>query len=220
MDGSSEEKFMITEFDVYAAFRRAQANHKGTGYRLPKDWKKHSETKMTDFNRDKLYKMMVHFNTTYSNVDMDKYMACGFQIWSGFTYKHFCDQKIMNLYMQHDKQKKRQMQASVNDVDKTFAYIATRLQSLPRRSGYSQLQNFCKFSDGEVKLCINTYLKGMMDTTTLVYCIYKRYINLTDDERALTPYISERYRELVENMLELKSYIEEKERLLDGNQDR
>jgi hypothetical protein len=202
---------MITDFDVYAAFRRAQANAKGTGYRLPKDWEKFKTTKMTEFNYDCLYKTMVHFNTTLSNVDMDRYFACGFELWKGFTYKHFLDKKILNLYMQYDKQKKRRMQSSEDDIDKSFQFITAYLKTQPHRDGYSQLHNFCKFREGEVRFCINTYLKGDIDTMTLTYCIYKRYLSLTDDERALVPYIQQRYRELSENMQDVKNYIERKE---------
>lgn len=202
---------MITDLDVYAAFRRAQANAKGTGFRLPTDWESHKTNRMTEYNYDQLYKMTVHFNTTLSNINMDRYMACGFELWKGFTYKHFCDQKILNLYMTHDKNRKRRMQASVDEIDSTFEFLKREMGVKPRRDGYGQLQNFCKFRDGEVKFIINTYLKGKVDTMTLTYCIYKRYLTLTDDERALTPYVADRYRELVENMQEVKVHIERKE---------
>ena len=204
---------MITEFDVYVAFRRAHTNHKGTtGFRLPKDWEKHRTTRMTEYNQACLYKMTVHFNTTLSNINMDKYMACGFELYGDtFSYRKFCDQKILNLYMTHDKQKKRKMQASVDEIDATFEFLKGEMGVKPRRDGYGQLQNFCKFRDGEVKFIINTYLKGKVDMMTLTYCIFRRYLTLTDDERALTPYIADRYRELVENMQDVKNYIERKE---------
>lgn len=207
---------MITELDVYAAFKRAQAEAKGTGgYRMPKDWKKHQETKFNKFTNDCLYKMMMHFNTTYSNVDMDKYMACGFELWKSFGYKHFCDPKIINLYMQYDKQEKRRMLASKDQIDSTFEFLKHEMMTKPRREGYGQLQNYCKFRDGEVRIIINTYMKGKIDAMTLIYCIFKRYLSLTDDERALTPYIADRYRSLCENMQEVKNYIERKELELD-----
>jgi hypothetical protein len=202
---------MITDLDVYASFRRAQANYKGTGYRLPKDWESHKEKRMTDHNGNQLYKMTSYFNTTYSNINMDRYMACGFELWDAFTYRHFCDPKIINLYMTHDKQRKRKMKASVEEIDVTFEFLKREMGVKPRRDGYGQLQSFCKFRDGNVRLIINTYLKGKIDTMTMTYCIFQRYISLSDDERALTPYIADRYRELVENMQEVKRYIERKE---------
>jgi hypothetical protein len=212
---------MITEFDTYAAFRRAQANNKGTGFRLPKDWEKHRTTRMTVFNQEALYKMTVHFNTTLSNIDMDKYMKCGFEVYgTKFSYKNFCDQKILNLYMTHDKNRKRRMIASKDEIDATFKFLKREMGVKPRRDGYGQLQSFCKFRDGEVKFIINTYLKGKVDTMTLTYCIYKRYLSLTDDERALTPYVADRYRELVENMQEVKNYIEHKEMELNEYQNK
>lgn len=203
---------MITELDVFEAFQRAKSKVSGRGFTLPKDWEKYLATKMSKNNAASLYKMMAHFNTTLSNIDMDKYMDVGFQIWpKRFSYNKFCDPKILNLYMSIDKQKKREMNASIEQIDSTFEYLKKEMSTRPKREGYGQLQNFCKFRDGEVRIIINTYLKGKIDAMTLTYCIFRRYLSLTDDERALTPYVADRYRDLVENLQEVKTYIERKE---------
>lgn len=201
---------MVTEYDVYCAFRRAQANANDRGFRIPKDWDAFL-LKMNKKNAEWLYKMMVHFNTTYSNIDIDEYMNCGFALWKTFTYKHFCDQKIIDLYIQRDKIKKRRMETTKEEIEKTFDYIQTYLNDKPIRQGYSQLQNFCKFRDGEVRIIINKYNQNVVDSLTLVYCLYKRYLVLSDDERAIIPYINQRYRELCENLQPFLSYMSEKE---------
>lgn len=201
---------MITEFDVYAAFRRAQADKNERGYRLPKDWEK-AHQKMTEFNRNQLYKMTVHFNTTYSKVNIDKYMACGFELWKGFTYKYFCDNRILELYITKDKNQKRKLNASREEIEMSFQRIASYLMTQPIRQGYSQLQSYCKFRTGEVRSIVEQYIRGDIDNITMMYCIHKKYITLTDDERASVPYISKRYRETIPNVLELSDFIEEKE---------
>lgn len=205
---------MISEFDVYCAFRRAQADANNRGYHLPKKWDTFL-SKMNKKNAEWLYKAMVHFNTTYSNVDINEYMACGFILWKGFTYKHFCDRKVIDLYIQRDKIKKRKMEMSYDEIEKSFDNIKYYLDNKPIRSGYTQLQNFCKFRDGEVRIIINKYNQNEVDSLTLVYCISKSYIVLTDDERALIPYISQRYRELNENLQPILEFVKQKERELD-----
>lgn len=201
---------MITEFDVYAAFRRAQADANGRGYRLPKDWTAF-QAKMTKQNAEWLYKAMVYFNTTYNNVNLDQYMACGFELWKGFTYKHFCDSRVIGLYIEKDKIKKRKMESSFDVIDRSFDYIVSYMSDKPKRPGYSQLQNFCKLRDGEVRTIINTYNRNEIDTMTMMYCLVKRFIIMSDDERVLMPYISQRYRELQENLKDVMSYIRQKE---------
>ena len=201
---------MITEYDVYCAFRKAQANQNGRGYRIPKNWDDFLG-KMNKKNAEWLYKMSVYFNTTYSNINVDEYMSCGFTLWKSFTYKHFCDGKIIDLYIQLDKIKKRKMTATKTEIISSINYIYTYLDKseINLMKGYTKLHNYCKLRDGQIRRIINTYNTNNIDSILLVYCIYKRYINLTDDERALIPYISTRFRELQENMLEVIDYIKE-----------
>jgi hypothetical protein len=211
---------MITDLDVYVAYKTAEAAAKGrTGFRLPKDWDVYKTEKMNKFAYDQLYKLMVHFNTSMRNVDMAKFMSCGFEIWKSFSYQHFFEKPVLNLYMQYDKQKKRRIMSDTAEVDKSFAYIADFLKTKPIREGYNQLQNFCKFRDGEIRTIINLYVQDKIDTITLVYCLKKRYIVLSDDERAITPYISQRYRDLCDNLVEMQDYMDQKERELDEYKD-
>jgi len=205
---------MITEWDVYTSFRRAQAIAKDKPYRLPKNWESF-KLKMSKQNDEWLYKATVWFNTKYVNIDIDEYMLCGFELWKGFTYKHFCDSRVINLYIEKDKIKKRKMQITHEEIDKSFVNIENWLKDQPLRSGYTQLQNLCKFREGEIRCVIGLYNRGLVDTMTLTYCLNKRYLIMSDDERLLMPYISQRYRELQESLLLVKGYINQKEIELD-----
>lgn len=199
---------MISEYDVYCSFRRAQAISKDRGYRIPKNWDDFLG-KMNHKNAEWLYKMMSYFNTTYSNIDLDEYMKCGFELWKGFTYKHFCDGKIIDLYIQKDKIKKRKMTSSRESIDKSFAYVNNHLDNstIHCMRNYTKLHNYCKLRDGQIRRIIKAYNSNDIDSMLLVYCIHKGYIDLIDDERSLIPYIVPRYRELRENMLEMIDYI-------------
>ena len=104
---------MITEYDIYYAFRKAQSLANDRGFRIPKDWERF-KTKMNANNSQWLKEAKMYFNTTYSNVDLDRYMMCGFEIWKGFTYKHFTHKKVIDLYISKDKTAKRKMETSNN----------------------------------------------------------------------------------------------------------
>lgn len=205
---------MVTDQDVYFAFRKAQGNANGRGFRMPKDWGAFLE-KMNANNKNWLRQATIYFNTKYSNIDLDRYMECGFEVWKSFTYKHFLDDKVIQLYIQKDKTRKRQMEVSHREIEQSFNAISDYLMDKPRRPGYTQLQNFCKFRDGELRICINMYVQGIVDAMTLTYCVNRGYIQLTDDERALSPYLVQRYRELLESLQDVKGFIKEKERELD-----
>jgi hypothetical protein len=208
---------MITEYNVYYAFRRAQSLAKDRGFRMPKDWDAF-KVKMNPHNAQWLKEAAMYFNTTYSNVDLCKYMECGFEIWKGFTYKHFTDKKVIDLYIHKDKVTKRKLEVSRREIETTFNTIADYMVGKERRPGYNQLQNYCKFRTGETRIIINTYVQGKIDIMTLAYCVNRKYIILTDDERAMSPYLVQRYRELMENLQDVKGFIEEMEATLDeGN---
>ena len=208
---------MITEYDVYYAFRKAQSLSNDRGFRIPKDWEAF-KAKMNENNRQWLREAAMYFNTTYSNVDLDRYMMCGFEIWKGFSYKHFTHKKVIDLYIHQDKVTKRKLEVSRREIETTFNFISDELQGKPLRPGYNQLQNYCKFRTGETRNIINTYVQGKIDIMTLAYCVNRKYLILTDDERAMSPYLVQRYRELMENLQDVKGFIEEMEATLDeGN---
>lgn len=197
---------MTTDWDVYCAFRKAQANANNRGYRLPKDWKA-CKAKMTAKNVEWLDEATKHFNTRLSNIDIDRYMECGFDLWKGFTYKQFLNDKVIEHYIHKDKIQKRKLDISRTEIDRTFAFIQSWMADKPLRPGYGQLQSFCKFRDGQIRAIVSLYNLGKIDALTFTYCLMRKYIVFDDDERALTPYITQRYRELLENLKPLIGYI-------------
>ena len=210
---------MITDQDVYFAFRKAQSNTKDRGFRMPKNWDAFL-AKMNENNREWLQRGTIYFNTTYSNIDLDRYMECGFEIWKGFTYKNLLHEKVIQLYISKDKTKKRQTEVTEREIENSFNVISDYLRDKPLRPGYKQLQNFCKFRDGEVRICINMYVQGKIDIMTLTYCVNRGYINLTDDERALSPYLVQNYRDYCEALKDVKTFIKERENELDEDNGR
>jgi len=192
---------MYETIDVYIAFRKAQANASNRGYRIPKDFDKHLETKMSEKNREALILSTKYFNTKWTNINIDRFFECGFEIFKGFTYLQFFNQKVLNLYKVKDKNHKREMEVDKKELLKSFKWV----KSWMAKNEINNLSNYCKLSEGNRTVIIDHYLKNKVDKYFLVTMIQKRYLRLTDADRALVPYITEQYRECVFKLQEART---------------
>ena len=94
---------MFTELDIYTEYRRAQALEYNRGYRIPKNFQKHLNFKMSSKNREALELATKYFNTKWKNIDPAKFFEAGFGVLKSFTYVQFFDPRVMRLYIQRDK---------------------------------------------------------------------------------------------------------------------
>ena len=132
---------MITEQDVYVAYRRAKSLQSGKGFRLPKSWDEFYATKMTVKNREFLDRTTGYFNTTWSNINLDKYMGTGCSLYKTFSYHMFLRPNILTHYIEKDKIQKRKVQADTLAIDASFQYITNYLRSEKMSStDYTDLQ--------------------------------------------------------------------------------
>lgn len=205
---------MITDFDIYCAYRQAQAEAKNRPYRLPNDWNSQRKNKMSEQNLKWLDEAVIHFNTRFANINLDDYMRCGFELLKTFSYKNFLDSRVIELYIQKDKIKKRKFLSNKKDIVRSLSFIKGVMFNQPLKEGYSALQLFCKIRNGSQRVIIDEYNKNNIDSVTFTYCVYSKYIVLNDLERSLVPYIRENYREIVRTINDLMDFIEEKEKEL------
>lgn len=202
---------MITEQDVYVAYRRAKSISSGKGFRLPKDWDDYFENKMSPKNKEYLIKTTGYFNTTFSNIDIDKYMECGCELFKSFSYHLFLRPKIVGLYKDKDKQTKRKIVISNKSIEDTFDFIETFMIKRDIIKGYNMLQTYCKVKDGHRKTILEHYMKNKIDPLVIVYCIYYKYLVLTDIEREYIYNVTNRYRDLLQDMFQVEEYIKERD---------
>ena len=202
----------ITEWDVYVAYRRAKSLQSGKGFRLPKDPDDFLATKMTVKNREFLDRATGYFNTTWSNVNLDNYMECGCDLYKTFSYHMFLRPNILSHYIEKDKQLKRKVKADTLAIDASFDFINGYMKNVPKIEGYSNLQFYCKGKNGERKKIITDYLEGKVDSVLLTYCIYYKYIKLTDIEREYCYNVVNRYRDFLEQMFNVEEYIKSKDK--------
>jgi hypothetical protein len=191
---------MYEPLDIYVAFRRAQSNILNRGFRLPKDFDKHLNSKMSKSNRDALILATGYFNTKWQNVDPALFFDCGFELFKKFTYIQFFDERVMNLYKAKDKNRKREMEVNKEKLKESSAFV----QKFMTDNEMKSLKEYCRRRNGESLIVVEHYLKGHIDKYFFVYLIDKRLILLNEDDKTMIPYIIEQYRECLQKLKELR----------------
>lgn len=197
---------LYTDWDIYVAFRNAQGTANDRGYRLPKDWSA-QRAKMKKTSLEYLDRTVGIFNTALSNIDIDKYMKCGFEIFKTFNYHMFLNKKVLNLYIQRDKIEKRSILVNKEKIVESVRFIKNYMKGVENRKGYNTLETYCKLREGSQKVVIGHYKKGHIDNITMVYFINNGYLVLDDDERHQVIYLINRYRDFIEVLKTVKSFL-------------
>lgn len=201
---------ILTEKEVYAKYRAAQAQANNRGWRMPKNWKEYFECKMKPYQREALRKLRRYFATVWQNIDPDTYFKYGFELWKSFSYHQFFDERLINYYIQKDKNKKRKTETS----KKTILASAKYVKKFMIDNDIKTLKQYSRKQEGFMAVPISHYLKNKIDNILLVFLITKKYILLTDEERGQIPQILGRYRELRQNMYDVKPFLDKIEATL------
>lgn len=205
----------MTDWEVYVAFRAAQGNSKGRPFRLPKDWESFKSTRMKPKNVEQIVKAAGWFSTKWRNVDLDRYMEYGFDLWKGFSYHQFFNKKLIEYYIQKDRILKRKLRIDKGEVVKSLTFIKKFMVDKPLKNGYNSLQTYCRMKDGQKSVLSTHYVKGKIDNITMTYLIYKKYYLPTNYERKeLFTHIINRYRDYISEMEDIKPFIIKAEKTL------
>jgi len=206
---------MTTPFDVYSIFREVQARSKNRPYRLPKDFDKFLENRMSKKNREVLELVAKYFSTKWVNIDVEKFMGCGFELFGkNFTYTKFFNSKLMRFYIERDKNKKRKIELSKKEMVKSARYVKRYMQPIRNNPNISLIREYCRKRDGEIRLIVRHHVQGHIDKYFLVWMVSSGQITLTDDERALVPYVIGRYRDYVEDLKAVNPFLKKLRTLL------
>jgi len=194
---------MYEPIDIYIEFRRAQSSASNRGFRIPKDFEAHLNKKMPKKNREALILATNFFNTKWMNVNPYNYFECGFELLKSFTYIQFFDQRVMNLYKTKDKNHKREMEIDKDDLKGSIEFVKNWISKY--EDDILDLRGYCSLREGGRSKVVDHYLQNKVDKYFVVYMINKGYLRLTDEDRALIPYIVDQYREC---LIKLKEMVE------------
>lgn len=202
---------MKTEEEIYIAFRQAQSRSKGRPYRLPRDFEKFLNTRLSEKNREALILVTKYFNTKWRNNDPFRYFECGFELFKNFSYMKFFDTRIMRLYVQRDKHIKRDAQINKQNLADSAIFVKRFI----KQNHIASIPRYCMmYRDGR-SLPVHHYMQNKIDKFFLVFLIKEGFVKITDDERPLIPYITEHYRDIIESLKNINGFIKDlKERIL------
>lgn len=181
--------------DIYVAFRRAQSKAKNRPWQMPKNFEAHLEKRMAKKSVEALELSVKYFNTKWSNIDPEKYFDCGFELFKSFSYNQFFDPRIIKLYIEKDKNVKREIGDVKDRMKKSSKFVKRFIDRTPRIRGLKAYGNTRK--DG-VNLAVKHYLDNRIDKFFLAHLINKGIVNLNDDDRALIPHVTDSFRDLLE----------------------
>lgn len=196
--------------NIYYQFRKAQASYNNRGFRMPKDFEKHFKTKLSAINQKKLAKIAGWFNTKWNNIDPYLYFKCGFELYKKrFSYIKFFEEKIILLYIQRDKNTKREARATKENLIKSAGFVKKYM----RENEIQSLQEYIDTNDGNQKLAVSHYLKNKIDASFFVFLL-KKGMALTDTDRSFIPYIAKNYRILNLMLIDMKPFLDKIEKLM------
>ena len=179
--------------DIYYAFRKAQAESKNRGWRMPKDFDKHLNNKMSIKNKEVLELVTKWFNTKWRNIDPTRFMECGFELFKTFSYIKFFDERIINLYKQKDKNIKRVNKLSKEKIKNSMLFVKKYIDD----NNISSVSRYCMMKKGYINVITEHYLNNYIDKFFMIWLIKMKLLKLDDDNLSLVPYISDHYREVV-----------------------
>lgn len=189
--------------DVYYYFRKAQAEKNNRGFRMPKDFEKHLETKMSKKNREALEIATNWFNTKWNNIDPFKFMECGFELFKTFSYVNFFDQRVINLYKQKDKNIKRESKLSKDKMKNSMLFVKNYI----KENNIKNVGRYCMMKNGYINVTVEHYLNNYIDKFFIIWLIKKKLLKLDDDNMALIPYISDHYRKILPKLDEINDFL-------------
>lgn len=184
--------------NIYLTYLRMKAESKNRGYRLPKDPSLSIEKlkQKNEKNYEKLETLWKFFNTKWTDIDLERYFHCGFELFPNFTYVNFLNDKIIKLYIQKNKVEKFHTELNRKTLLKTFKYLKTYF----KEHNINSLQEFCSIKEEFEHILIREYIKGNIDPYTLIYCILRKYAQLSVEEK-------QRIYDIINKITTFKKYV-------------
>jgi hypothetical protein len=195
---------MLTEKDVYMTYRRVQGKaFNGRPRRAPKDWDNHFNNKMKPHDRESIRKMTRYLATAWSEIDLEKYFECGFELWKNFSYHQWFATQVINLYIQKSKNHKR---VEV-DIKRSLVDSGKFVKTYCKENEIDSLKAYASKRDGFHLLCVEHYLKDKISKWFLCFLIHKKYCVMMRENWERVHEIDEKYSELIRELRSLGSFI-------------
>lgn len=203
---------MTTELDVYRAFRKAQSSFNNRGFRLPKDWVKYFSEKLTDSQQYMLTRASKYFSTVWSDIDINMYFECGFELYPKLNYHLFFKKQIMDLYKRKDKALKNDNRNMKMNIVKSSIFVKTYMMGRDYRHLFN---DYCKLTIDGRHVIVDHYLQNKVNGYFLSWMVAEGYLNIYDYEFVL-PSIIKNYRSMYNKLMYNMDFLNEIKRKVGG----
>ncbi|MCK5018034.1 MAG: hypothetical protein KAS32_13340 [Candidatus Peribacteraceae bacterium] len=185
---------LYRQYDIYHTFKTVEAKVKG---KSPKPLTSDGyEKRISQKNKDLIQGVADQFNTRYSNVDLERYIECGFHHYKGFTYSLMQRDIVLNEYISRDSRIKRNATETALEVSQGLKYI--------NRS----LEGYVEERDNIQRRIISDYLHNNIGGTIVTYCIWCKMFVPTDVEWGYMNTIQNNYSVFEMNAIKFKPLID------------
>jgi hypothetical protein len=198
---------MYTTENIYVYFRQAQAKILNRPYRLPKDFNDYVATKMTKSNFDYLQQVTNAFNTRWHNILPNKYFERGFELFKTFSYPMFFNPKVIQFYIEKDKNLKRETGQIKENITRSAVFVKSWLKDMELRSDISSLSQYCKMNIDGMRAPIKHFIKNDIDKYFIVWLMSRRLLNLTPEEEGMMPLICQNYRVYLDDINKVNGFL-------------
>lgn len=195
---------MYSTWDIYSTFLKVQANHYNRGYRLPKDWDKHWNEKLSKSKKESLQTITDFFNTKWADISPELYFEAGFSTFKRFEYKYFIDRRVIKTYIRKDKEKKRNIEVTKKSLVDSTKYVLSKISS----AEFSDpLRYYCSIQYNKMmRQPIKDYIDNNISGGFIIFLMSEKILMPTDEEMGLMPYITENYREVLSILREMRLF--------------
>ena len=189
--------------NVYYFFRKAQSDVKGRGFRMPKDFESHLQNKFSKKNREALLMVTGFFSTKWENVDPYRYFQSGFELLKTFSYINFFDPRVMRLYIQKDKNIKRESSDYKKEIVQSVVFVGNYM----RKNNIIMFSDYLQKKDGNRRIITKHYIANKISKFFIVWLMVLGKLSLSDSDIAFMPYISDQYRDIRVKLDEIGPFL-------------
>ena len=148
--------------------------------------------------------MARYFTTRWQRVNPARYFDCGFEIYKErYYYAFFTAPVILKLYINKDKHQKRDIQFNKKNIFESAKYIKTFMKD----ENIPSFVVYCHTVIDNIHLPVKHYLDNKIDGFFLTWLMYSKAVDLSEDEKALIPYVLQNYRMNIDKLRDLNAFL-------------
>ena len=173
---------------------------------MPKDWDKKWESFAPE-EREALRKMVRLLATTWQDINIDNYFACGYELWKGFYLNKWFAPEVISLYIQKSKNKKRIEENVKRVLTNSFKFVLGYCKEHRLKS----LNVYARLRDEQKLVVLEHFTKDLVSKWFLVFLVHKKYCLMNPSDWDKIPFDQEKVREMKAELREIADFTKKLE---------